>query len=241
MVVPSRCLSARIAKLLSMADNDKLPPRPKRIPPHILRRRRIVAVVILVIILALIGWGIWALVGLFLPDDESPDPEPTVAESAEPSPSESKDAASESKDEASEDPSDEASDDAAACEPDVLAVSGATDQESYDENEQPKFTMTILQEGDELCDASVGSDEQSFVVEDADGEFVFSTKACQVDPQSQVVEMEPGQSESVDYEWERIGTDEQCENIVEDIEPGQYQLVVGLGEQTADPVTFELK
>src|SRR5699024_9174979 len=77
--------------------------------------------------------------------------------------------------------------------------------------------------------------------EDADGEFVFSTRACQVDPQSQVVEMEPGQSESVDYEWERIGTDEQCENIVEDIEPGQYQLVVGLGEQTADPVTFELK
>jgi len=234
MVVPSRCLPARIAKLLSMADNDKLPPRPKRIPPHILRRRRIVAVVILVIILALIGWGISALVGLFLSDDDSPDPEPTVAESAQPSPSESQD-------EASEQPSDKASDDDAPCEPDVLAVSGATDQESYDENEQPKFTMTISHEGDELCDASVGTDEQSFVVEDADGEFVFSTRACQVDPQSQVVEMEPGQSESVDYEWERIGTDEQCETMVEDIEPGQYELVVGLGEQTADPVTFELK
>jgi len=235
MVVPSRCLSVRIAKLLSMADNDKLPPRPKRIPPHILRRRRIVAVVILVVILALIVWGISALVGLFLPDDDAPDPEPTVAESAQPSPSKSQH-------EASAQPSDEASDDdAAACEPEVLAISGATDQESYDDNEQPEFKMTISHEGDELCDASVGSDEQSFIVEDADGEFVFSTRACQVDPQSQVVEMEPGQSESVNYEWERIGTDEQCETMVDDIAPGQYQLVVGLGEQTADPVPFELK
>lgn len=217
-----------------MADNDKLPPRPKRIPPHILRRRRIVAVVLLVVILALIGWGISALVGQFLPDDDSPEPEATVAESAQPSPSEPKN-------ETSPAPSEQASDDVAACESDVLAVSGATDQESYAEDEQPKFTMTISHEGDELCDASVGSDEQSFVVEDADGDFVFSTRACQVDPQSQVVEMEPGQSESVDYKWERIGTDEQCETMVEDIEPGQYQLVVGLGEQTAEPVAFELK
>src|SRR5690625_3044813 len=101
--------------------------------------------------------------------------------------------------------------------------------------------MEATHDGDVVCDASLGSDQQNFVVEDADGEFVFSTRACQVDPQSQVVEMEPGQSESVDYEWERIGTDEQCETMVEDIEPGQYELVVGLGEQTADPVTFELK
>lgn len=211
-----------------MADN--LPPRPRRIPPHILRRRRIVAVVILLVLLALIGWGIWALVGLFLPDDEesAPTPEPTVSESVEPSPSES--------------PSDDESDQAdGACDPEVLSLAGATDQESYADDAFPTFAMTISHEGDELCDASLGSDEQSFVVEDAEGEFVFSTQACQVDPQSQVVEMEPGQSESVEFQWERVGTDEDCQSVVEDISAGEYQLTVGLGEQTADPVTFELQ
>src|SRR5699024_5862382 len=131
------------------------------------------------------GGGISARVCLFLSDDEPPDPEPTVAEPAQPSPSESQG-------EASEQPSDRASDDDAPCEAHVLAVCGGAGRGSYEENEPPRFTMTISHEGDELCDASVGTDEQSFVVEDADGEFVFSTRACQVDPQSQVVEMEPG-------------------------------------------------
>lgn len=212
-----------------MADNDNLPPRPKRIPPHVLRRRRIIAVIIVLVILGLIGWGIWALVGLFMPDDNesAPEPEPTVSESAEPSPSES--------------PSDEDEDSAAACDPEVLALSGATDQDSYAEDEFPAFTMTISHEGDQLCDASVGSDEQNFVVEDAEGEFVFSTRSCQVEPQSQVVEMEPGQSESAEFQWERVGTDEDCQAMVEDIEAGEYQLTVGLGDQTAEPVTFELE
>lgn len=213
-----------------MADNENLPPRPRRIPPHVLRRRRIVAGIIVLLILGLIGWGIWALVGLFLPDEEAapPEPEPTVSESAEPSPSAS--------------PSDEESEEAAsACDPEALALTGSTDQDSYAEEEFPTFTMTISHDGDELCDAAVGPDEQNFVVEDADGEFVFSTRSCQVEPQSQVVEMEPGQSESVEFQWERVGTDEDCETVVEDIESGEYQLVVGLGDQTADPVTFALE
>lgn len=211
-----------------MADN--LPPRPRRIPPHILRRRRIVAVVILIVLLALIGWGIWALIGLFLPDDEesSPTPEPTVSESVEPSPSES--------------PSDKESEQAAdACDPEVLSLAGSTDQEAYAEDEFPMFAMTITHDGDELCDASLGPDEQNFVVEDSEGEYVFSTQSCQVDPQSQVVEMEPGQSESVEFQWERVGTDEDCQSVVEDISAGEYQLTVGMGEQTADPVSFELQ
>ncbi|NWN88809.1 MAG: hypothetical protein HLX51_09775 [Micrococcaceae bacterium] len=214
-----------------MADNANLPPRPKRIPPHILRRRRIVAVIILLIILGLIGWGIWALVSLFLPDEQQdqPQPEPTVSESASPAPSES------------ESPDDDTAANANACDPDVLAVTGATDQETYGADEFPTFSMTIAHEGDELCDASLGSDQQSFVVEDAEGEFVFSTRACQVDPQSQVVEMEPGQSEAVEFQWERVGTDESCETVVEDISAGEYQLVVGLGEEIAEPVTFELQ
>ena len=214
-----------------MADNTNLPPRPKRIPPHILRRRRIVAVVILLVILSLIGWGIWALVGLFLPDEqqEQPQPVPTVSENASPSPS------------ASATPDEETAASANACDSDVLAITGATDQEAYGADEMPTFSMTITHEGDELCDASLGSDQQSFVVEDADGEFVFSTRACQVDPQSQVVEMEPGQSEGVEFQWERVGTDESCETVVEDVSAGEYQLVVGLGEETAEPVTFELQ
>lgn len=210
-----------------MAEHQNFPQRPRRIPPHILRRRRIVAVVMLLILLGLLGWGIWAVVGLFTSDDEqaAPPPEPTAATS---SPS--------ATNEATDD------DDAtAACEPEMLTVTGATDQEAYADDEFPVFTMNVAHDGDVVCEASLGSDQQSFVVEDADGEFVFSTRACQVDPQEQMVEMEPGQSESAEFEWERVGTDEDCESTVEDIAAGQYQLVVSLGEQTAEPVTFELE
>lgn len=210
-----------------MAEHHNFPQRPRRIPPHILRRRRIVAVVILLIILGLLGWGIWALVGLFTSDDDqsAPQPEPTVA-AGSPSPTQ----------EQTDD-----DDTAEACDPEMLTVTGATDQEAYAEDEFPVFTMNITHDGDVVCAASLGSDQQSFVVEDADGEFVFSTRACQVEPQEQVVEMEPGQSESAEFQWERVGTDENCESTVEDITDGQYQLVVSLGERMAEPVTFELE
>ena len=47
--------------------------------------------------------------------------------------------------------------------------------------------------------------------------------------------------ESVEFQWERVGTDEDCQSVVEDISAGEYQLTVGMGEQTADPVSFELQ
>ena len=216
--------------------DQQLPPRPRKIPPHILRRRRIVAVIILLIILALIGWGIWALIGLFTSDDEAaPAPTPTVTETVSPSPSPTDEDGNDTQEE------DDETELANACDPEFLTVTGSTDQESYEEDEFPVFSMTVTHDGDVLCDASLGSDQQNFVVEDSDGEFVFSTRACQVDPQEQIVEMEPGQSESAEFEWERVGTDEDCEALVEDIEPGQYQLVVSMGERTAEPVAFELE
>lgn len=192
-----------------------------------LRRRRLLAVTILLVILVLLGWGIWALIGLFLPgdDDAAPQPEPTVEQSVSPSP------------EVSE-PEIES---AGACDPAMLTITGATDQESYAPDVPVRFTMTVTHDGDVLCDASLGSDQQSFVVTDADGGFVFSTRACQVDPQEQVVEMEPGQSESATFEWQRVGTDEQCQQIVEDLAPGEYRLLVALGDLEADPVAFVLE
>ena len=182
---------------------------------------------ILLVIVGLLGWGIWALIGLFLPgdDEQTPQPAPTQTESVSPSA------------EATE-PEQES---AGECDPSMLTISGATDQESYAPDDPVVFTMTITHDGDVLCDASLGSDQQSFVVEDANGEFVFSTRACQVDPQEQVVEMEPGQSESATFEWERVGTDEDCQQIVEDLAPGQYRLLVALGESAAEPVTFVLE
>ena len=233
MVALRRNLAVSMAKLMTMSDQQLPPqqPRPRKIPPHILRRRRIVAVIILLILLALIGWGIWALIGLFLPDDDdqsTPQPQPTVTETVTPSPEETED------DEDEEQSAD-------ACDPQMLTVTGDTDQESYDPDETPEFTLTVTHDGDVLCDASLGSDQQSFVVEDADGDFVFSTRACQVDPQEQIVEMEPGQSEEVTFEWERVITDEDCETTLDDAEPGEYQLIVAMGEREAEPVTFELE
>lgn len=225
-----------------MSDQQQLPPRPRKIPPHVLRRRRIVAVIILLIVLALIGWGIWALIAwLTSDDDDSAEPVPSLTETVTPSPTE--DETEEDDEDGEPSPTEETSDEelADACEPEFLAVTGSTDQASYAEDETPVFTMEVTHDGDVLCDASLGSDQQNFVVEDADGRFVFSTRACQVDPQEQIVEMEPGQSESVEFEWERIATDQSCESAAEEVESGHYQLIVSMGDQTAEPVEFELE
>lgn len=194
----------------------------------------------MLLLLALVGWGVWALIGLFTSNDDetTPDPEPTVTESVAPSPSDDHDATDDE-----DSPADESDEVelANACDLEFLTVAGSTDEQVYAEGESPVFLLTVTHDGDVLCDASLGSDQQNFVVEDSAGQFVFSTRACQVDPQEQIVEMEPGQSETVEFEWERVGTDEDCETVVEDVEPGQYQLVVTMGEQTAEPVVFELE
>lgn len=219
-----------------MSDQQQLPQRPRKIPPHILRRRRIVAVIILLILLGLIGWGIWAVIGLFTSDDdETPEPTPTVTETVSPSPT-----ATETDDDQDDDADDDI-DQAAACDPEFLTVTGSSDQDSYAEDELPVFTMTVTHDGDVLCDASLGTDQQNFVVEDMDGEFVFATQACQVESQEQVVEMEPGQSESAEFEWQRVRTDENCAAVIEALESGQYQLLVSIGERAAEPVVFELE
>jgi len=243
MLVGATGLTGAVAKLLTMSDQQQLPPRPRKIPPHILRRRRIVAVIILLIILALIGWGIWALISWLTSDeDEPPEPTPTVTQTVTPSPTES--ATDDDEDDEETEASDDESDSeelADACDPEFLTVTGATDQGSYAADETPVFTMEVTHDGDVVCDASLGSDQQNFVVEDADGEFVFSTRACQVDPQEQIVEMEPGQTEAAEFQWERVSTDQDCESLVEDVEPGEYRLIVSMGERTADPVSFELE
>ena len=130
-----------MAKLGIMSDQQLPPqqPRPRKIPPHILRRRRIVAVIILCILLALIGWGIWALIGLFLPGDDDQavsQPQPTVTDTVSPSPEESG-----------------GGDDGqgvVACDPQMLTVTGGTDQESYGPDEIPEFTLTVTHDGDVL-------------------------------------------------------------------------------------------
>lgn len=229
MVVVTSFLSGQVAKLWGMSDQHQYSARPKRIPPHVLRRRRIIAVLILLVILGLLGWGIWALAQWIFSGDEpeATQPTPTVTETVSPEPEES------------------ASDDDVAaqaeCDPEMLTLTGATDQQSYAPGESVTLTMTVTHDGDVLCDASLGSDQQRFLVEDADGGFVFSTRACQVDPQEQVVEMEPGQSESVSFVWERVGTDEECQQLVEDVASGQYRLLVGLGDRLAEPVEFVLE
>lgn len=123
---------------------------------------------------------------------------------------------------------------------DDLKVTATTDAKKYGEGENPKFTMEIENASDLDCSADLGSGAQLFAVE-KDEKRIFSTTYCQVNPEEQVVVLEPGQKESSTFVWERIGTDEKCENVNDKLEAGDYELVVGVGEARSEPTKFTLK
>ncbi|MFC7401471.1 hypothetical protein [Citricoccus sp. GCM10030269] len=245
-------------------NNDLLRPQ----SPEVYRRRRIVALVLLIVVLAIIAGLIWWVASLFRPSaDDAPTTAPTssteqasgsATASASPSPanSESDDNASTggASDEASpsaspsESGASESGDAASAsadasgateCQPDDLAVSAGTDQESYGEGEEPVLELRVENTGDEPCEANLGTSQQVFTVYSG-SDRIFSTQDCQVESEDAMVEIAPDQPETARFTWPRVRSAPECADVSSEPGGGTYRLEVSLGELEAEPVSFRL-
>ncbi|WFP16782.1 hypothetical protein [Citricoccus muralis] len=212
------------------------------LPPEVYRRRRLVvgvaALVLLALVVALVFWVVALVRGA---GNASEEPEPTASPSASAesaAPSETGDAGS-----ASAAPSDsssaEAGDLEGTCTEDQLTVVASADAREYGPDENPIFELSITNDGDEACDTNVGTNQQVFTVTSG-SDRIFATTDCQVDGTDQMMTLEPGQTETSRFEWDKVRTQPGCERSENELGAGTYRITVAMGAISSEPVSFSL-
>ncbi len=198
------------------------------------RRRRLVALVALLVVLALLVWGVSAVVGMVRgpADPPSPQADGGAAASAPADPSAS----------GAPGPDGGGSGGGAAgdCQPDDVVVQASTDAPSYGPEANPVLVMTIENTGDAACDVNVGTGEQEFVVNSGE-DRIFSTKDCLAEASDLRITMEPGQTETARFTWERVRSAPGCQAVNAKPRPGTYKFTAKLGDRESGIASFELR
>lgn len=213
-------------------------------------------VVAAVAVIALIWWGIAALVG---GDGESAALEPTATATpapttTEPAPSES---ASESPPVASEEPAADgttadgaapaetpADTGPAACTAETVMVEALTDAPSYAEGVQPQLSLRVTNVGQEPCIIDVGTAAQAYTITSG-ADTIWNSTDCQENPTNNVVQLEAGQVlDAPAFGWVRErSTPDTCDTERPAAVAGgaTYQLVASIGGVASGPATFILE
>lgn len=229
----------------------------RRQSPAVYRRRRQVAAVLALVLVALLIWGVTAVVGMVTGDDTDPDasaPVPTATASPSASPS-STDNSSTDNDDAEPSPSASGSPSASDspspsptlqepeveegyCAPSDIELTASTNREEYGRSDAPLLIMEIENTSNQECTLDVGTSEQRFKV-DRDGRQIFSVGQCDFRGRSLEMDFEPGQIERAQLTWPRSDSQADCEEPAE-LPTGEYELTVGLGGNESEPVSFEM-
>lgn len=157
-------------------------------------------------------------------DMAAPAPEPTTTEAAAPGP--------------------EASEGSGACPPDSVRVAASTDEDEYEDGEEPELTIEVTNGHDADCIIDVGEAHQEFVIE-RDGDTVWSSRYCAATGEDDEAATNPlvfpaQSSKKASLTWPRIPVDDECRQTDESFPAGEYALVVKLGETESDPARFSL-
>lgn len=192
------------------------------------RRRRVVVGVLAIIVAAVLTLGVVLAVQAIQSVREGmTEPEP-VAESPEPSaPGPPEDAGS------------------GACPPDTTRVSASTDEDEYEEDEEPVLTIAVKNTHSADCVIDVGTERQEFVIE-RDGDTVWSSRYCEASEEDAEGGSNPlvfpAQSEKkTSLDWPRIPVDDSCRQTGDAFSAGEYALIVKLGEEESEPARFTLE
>lgn len=196
------------------------------------RRRQLVALLALLLMGGLIWAGI-AIAGVFH-GDGTPAPAAADPTSAAPDPSASSRAS------ASASPTPSATPTEAVCNPASIEVTGSTDAETYAADQSPVLSLTVSNTGDVPCPVNVGTSQMEFVITSGD-DRIFSSRDCQEGAEDLEVTIEPGESETARFTWERIRSAPECTEVDAVPGPGQYAFETRLGERTSDDVAFTLE
>lgn len=215
--------------------------------PAVYRRRRLVALVALLVTIALLWWGIAALVGSGGSSDPTPSPTAAAAEPApattpasEPTPAATEQPTAEPEPEPTSEPAAEPQ----ACTPAQVTVSARTDAEFYGADAQPQFSFHLANTSDTPCILDVGTAAQEFKVTSG-SDVIWVSTHCQVEPASQLVQLEPGHEQDAPaITWVRErSTPDTCEGERPSAVAGgsYYNLTVTVGGISSGPTTFVLE
>lgn len=194
------------------------------------RRRRLIALIVAVLLVGVVGFGIMNMVG---GGEAEPDPAVT-AQPTSTDPFDGFSARPESE------ASDGASGPAARACGEQLTVTASTDQPTYSEDTDPVLIMTLENGGDEACMVNAGTARMNFTVMSGQ-EKVFDSEHCQIDGQDRPIELNPGETESARFEWNRHDSVADCATEGTEVQPGTYRLTVALGEIRSEGQEFTLE
>ncbi|MEE2570259.1 hypothetical protein V1638_12755 [Pseudarthrobacter sp. J64] len=211
-------------------------PAPKRtVSPAVYRRRRLFVGVALLVVLAVVLGGL-AAAGVFRGSTEqasstqSTPPsggetavagDPTSAPTAEPTPT------------APATPT---------CDQNLVTVAAATDKTLYLADEKPMLTLQVTNGGTVACEVNMGTSQMEFLVTSGT-DRIFSSKDCQAKSEDLVKVIQPGQSESANFPWQRNRSVEGCQPVA--AVPGAggayYVYTAKLGKRTSQKAVFQLQ
>ncbi|SMY10557.1 hypothetical protein [Brevibacterium jeotgali] len=202
--------------------------RPHDARRQLYRRRRTVVAVLAIIVASVLTLGVvLAVQAVESVREGMSGPEP-VAESPEPSaPGPVGDAGS------------------GSCPPDTTRVAASTDEDEYEEDEEPVLTIAVRNTHSADCLIDVGTERQEFVIEH-DGDTVWSSRYCEssgeeADGGSNPLVFPAKSEKKTSLDWPRIPVDDACRQTDEAFPAGQYDLIVKLGEEESEPARFTLK
>ncbi|SMX80885.1 MULTISPECIES: hypothetical protein [Brevibacterium] len=129
------------------------------------------------------------------------------------------------------------------CPESKVGLRAGVDEKSFDEDAKPKFKMVIENNHTATCLIEVGTKEQEYLVQ-KNGDVVWSSKFCAAgeDENAEVsTEFAPESEKTAQLEWNRVQVDKNCNRTNKDFGPGEYELVVKLGDKESKPAKFELE
>ncbi|WP_309130565.1 hypothetical protein [Brevibacterium sp.] len=196
-----------------------------KLPSHVYRRRRITLAVLSLVVLSLLVLGVVGIVNAISGSKNDAAAESTTSQSPTPTaPVPDETAAS------------------GRCAEDKVTISAEADKKSYAEDAEPKFKLKIANNHNVTCLIEVGTKNQEFLVK-KEGDVVWSSRYCAVDDENAEVSTEfaPQTEKDAQLKWNRIPVDKNCNRTKDDFGPGEYELVVKLGDKESKPVGFELE
>lgn len=219
-----------------------------RLPEHVYRRRRMVALAVIVVLVLALLWAVVSGVrALTAPEADdanatqqpdaaaqpSTDPQNKFADfTARPTPSGSGAPGASGSPSAS-------STAAPECGAD-LAVSAATDKQSYAAGQNPVLELTLENKGQHPCRVDAGSNHMAFVVTSG-ADTVFDSRHCAAAGEDRQITLDTGQKETARLTWNRVRTAEGCPAGQSEALAGYYNLTTSLGDVASQQAVFSLQ
>lgn len=203
----------------------------RRHPPEVYRRRRVTVLGLAVLVLALFIVGIVLLVQALSGDGDqqaTTQQEQPGAEAGKPRSEQEAQAPGPEGDEAS-----------GMCPDDQVTVAASTDKKEYQPGAKAAMTLEVKNEHTAECKIEVGSAAQQFIIEQ-DDKPVWNSSWCSTDGQNTQQVFAPGATKKSTLSWNLVPTDKNCNKTADQFEPGDYQLVVKLGDVTSQPQPFKV-